>query len=60
MLSIKKCSDVLNKKEQKYNDEKIKAIRDYLYNMAVIVELVFSLDIWKHYYTSNKWNYEQK
>ena len=45
MLSIKKCSDVLNKKEQKYNDEKIKAIRDYLYNMAVIVELVFSLDI---------------
>ena len=42
MLSIKKCSDVLNKKEQKYNDEKIKAIRDYLYNMALLIENIKS------------------
>lgn len=34
MLSIEKCNQILNQKEKKYNEEKIKAIRDFLYQMA--------------------------
>jgi hypothetical protein len=38
MLSIKKCSDVLNKNEKKYNEEKVKAIREFLYNMVAVID----------------------
>lgn len=38
MLSIKLCKKVLNKKEKKYSNEQVKVIRDYLYQMAIIIE----------------------
>jgi len=38
MISIEKCNEVLNKNEQKYCNEKVKAIRDYLYQMAMVVD----------------------
>jgi hypothetical protein len=37
MLSIERCSEILNKKEQKYTKEEVKAIRDYLYQFAEII-----------------------
>ena len=37
MLSIEKCNEILNKKEQKYTKEQVKAIRDYLYQFAEII-----------------------
>jgi hypothetical protein len=36
MLSIELCKKVLNKKEKKYSNEQAKAIRDYLYQMAIV------------------------
>jgi len=44
MLSIKKCNKVLNKKEKKYSNEQVKAIRDYLYQMAMIIDKLKSKD----------------
>ena len=38
MLSIEKCNKVLNKKEKKYNNEQVKAIRDYLYKIARVID----------------------
>ena len=38
MLSIELCKKVLNKKEKKYSNEQVKVIRDYLYQMAIIIE----------------------
>lgn len=38
MLSIELCEKVLNKKEKKYSNEQIKAIRDYLYQKALIID----------------------
>ena len=37
MLDIKDCKKVLNRKENKFTDEEIKRIREYLYKMARIV-----------------------
>lgn len=37
MLSIKKCNEVLNKKEQKYTMNQIKAIREHLYQFSEII-----------------------
>ena len=38
MLSIEKCNKVLNKKEEKYSNEQVKAIRDYLYKIARVID----------------------
>jgi hypothetical protein len=40
-ISLKKCKDILNKKGDKYSDEEIIAIRDYLYDMAQIDYEIF-------------------
>lgn len=44
MLSIEKCEKVLNKNEKKYSTEKVKAIRDYLYQMAMVIDELKSKD----------------
>jgi|TARA_B100000795_G_C22615027_1_gene366606 hypothetical protein len=38
MLSIEKCNKVLNKNKKKYSNEQVKAIRDYLYQMANVID----------------------
>ena len=38
MISIELCKKILNKKEKKYSNEQVKVIRDYLYQMAIIIE----------------------
>lgn len=38
MLSIEKCKKVLTKKEKKYTNEQVKVIRDYLYQMAIVLD----------------------
>ena len=38
MISIELCKKILNKKEKKYSNEQEKVIRDYLYQMAIIIE----------------------
>ena len=38
MLSIELCKKVLNKKERKYSNEQVKAIRDYLNQMALVTD----------------------
>lgn len=38
MLSIEECKKVLEKNGEKYTDNEIKAIRDFLYKMAKIVD----------------------
>lgn len=38
MLSIEKCNKVLNKNKRKYSNEQVKAIRDYLYQMAIVID----------------------
>lgn len=40
MLSIERCNETLNKKEQKYTKEQVKAIRDYLYHIAEIIHQI--------------------
>jgi hypothetical protein len=40
MLSMEKCNEVLNKNQQKYSKEEVKAIRDYLYGYARIIDLI--------------------
>jgi len=37
VISLEKCNEVLNKSEQKYTQEQIKVIRDWLYQIAEIV-----------------------
>ena len=37
MLSIEKCKEVLNKKEEKYTTKEVIAIRESLYQMAEII-----------------------
>ncbi len=44
MLSLELCKKVLNKKEKKYSNEQVKAIRDYLHQMAMIIEELKSKD----------------
>ena len=44
MLSIELCEKVLNKKEKKYSNEDVKAIRDYLYLMAMLIDKLKSKD----------------
>ena len=44
MLSIELCKKVLNRKERKYNNEKVKAIRDYLNQMALVMDELNSKD----------------
>lgn len=44
MLSIEKCEKVLNKNEKKYSAEQVKAIRDYLYQMAMVIDELNSKD----------------
>ena len=45
MLSLEKCNDILNKKGIKYTQKKVKAIREFLYQMAEIIsELKSSKD----------------
>lgn len=36
MISLEKCKDVLNKKKDKYKNEEVKEIRDFLYLLAGI------------------------
>ena len=38
MLPIEKCNEVLNKNEKKYSNEKVKVIRDYLYQITMLVD----------------------
>tara|TARA_B110000908_G_scaffold123590_1_gene144954 strand:- start:535 stop:675 length:141 start_codon:yes stop_codon:yes gene_type:complete len=38
MLSIEKCNKVLNKNKKKYSNEQVKAIRGYLYQMAIVID----------------------
>ena len=38
MLSIEFCKKVLNKKDSRYSDKQIKAIRDYLNQMAQVMD----------------------
>lgn len=38
MLSIKRCDEILNKKNKKFTVKEIKIIRDHLYKMALIVD----------------------
>ena len=38
MLSIELCKKELNKKEKKYSTEQAKVIRDYLYQMAIVID----------------------
>ena len=38
MISIEKCNEVLNKNEKKYSNEKVKVIRDYLYQITMLVD----------------------
>tara|TARA_B110000444_G_C18832225_1_gene593879 strand:- start:1450 stop:1590 length:141 start_codon:yes stop_codon:yes gene_type:complete len=38
MLSIEFCKKVLNKKNSSYNDKQIKVIRDYLNQMAQVMD----------------------
>jgi|TARA_B110000977_G_C10603289_1_gene309113 hypothetical protein len=38
MLSIEFCKKVLNKKNSSYSDKQIKAIRDYLNQMAQVMD----------------------
>ena len=38
MISIEKCEEVLNKKEKKYSKEQVKAIREYLYLMTLLID----------------------
>jgi hypothetical protein len=40
-ISLKKCKEILNKKGDKYSDEQVLAIRDFLYEMAQIDYEVF-------------------
>ena len=40
MISIEKCNEVLNKNEKKYSNEKIKVIRDYLYQITMLVDQI--------------------
>jgi hypothetical protein len=44
MLSIEKCNEILNKKEQKYTKEQVKEIRDYLYQIAEIIHQTKTLN----------------
>jgi len=38
MISIDKCEEVLNKHQKKYSTEQIKAIREYLYQMTLVID----------------------
>jgi hypothetical protein len=38
MLSIEKCNKVLNKNKKIYSNEQVKAIRDYLYQIALVID----------------------
>ena len=40
-ISVKKCKDILNRKKNTYSDEDILAIRDFLYELAMIDYGVF-------------------
>ena len=42
MISIEKCSKVLNQKEKKYSNEEVKVIREYLYQMAKVMDELIS------------------
>ena len=44
MLSIEKCREVLNQKDKKYNNEEVKVIREYLYQMANVMDELISQD----------------
>ena len=44
MLSIELCKKVLNKKEKKYSSEQVKAMRDSLYLMAMLIDELKSKD----------------
>jgi len=44
MLSIEKCCEVLNQKDKKYNNEEVKVIREYLYQMANVMDELISQD----------------
>jgi len=44
MISIEKCEEVLNKKEKKYSKEQVKVIREYLYQMTLVIDKFKSKD----------------
>lgn len=37
MLSLKKCNEILNKKEKKYTTDQVMKVRELLYQLAEIV-----------------------
>jgi len=37
MLSIEKCSKILNKNQRKYTQEQVKTVREKLYQLAEII-----------------------
>lgn len=37
MLSLKKCNEILNKKEKKYTHDQVMKVRELLYQIAEIV-----------------------
>jgi|TARA_B110000240_G_C13414728_1_gene416768 hypothetical protein len=37
VISIKKCNEILNKKGNRYSEQEVKSIRDYLTQMAEII-----------------------
>jgi hypothetical protein len=37
MISLKKCDEILNKKERKFTNEQVEKIRDFLYQIAEII-----------------------
>lgn len=37
MISLKDCDEILNKTERKYTQEQVEKIRDFLYQIASII-----------------------
>ena len=37
MISLKKCDEILNKKERKFTNEQVEKIRDFLYQIAELI-----------------------
>lgn len=37
MLSLEKCSQILNRKNKNYSNDEVKIIRDFLYDLAEIL-----------------------
>lgn len=56
MISIKQCSDILNKGENKYKDESVRRIRDFLYQAAELEYWLFKAVLNKNIININRWS----